>query len=364
MPTSVHSSRRTFMTASVIRLAGDLATFPLAALADEPGRDWATQSPGDVGVDPLALQSLLDNAQNLRALRSVLVVRDGALIAERYYGKAAIADLQPINSATKSVASMLVGIALQQGKMGSLSDTIDQLLPSAAGMAPGTPVHTITLEQILTGTSRLRYDFRTQLRDLDAADDPVAYALALPVAGTGPSPRWHYNDAAVSLLSPILRHAQGLPVEQLVQRDLFSPLGIDRLAVERDKTGNVMSYRGLRLRARDFAKIAWTMANGGRWGTAQIVPAAWVEASTRFHVATSWSAGPIAPAGYGYLWFTGRLGGQPVAWAWGYGAQLALIAPALRLAVVTTASNPGPTELATQTDAVMGVVASILALAK
>ena len=212
--------------------------------------------------------------------------------------------------------------------------------------------------------SRLEYNYRTQLRDLDTADDPVAYALNLSIAGTGPSARWHYNDAAVSLLSPILMHAQELSIEQIAKRDLFDPLGIERSAAMRDKTGNVMSYRGLRLRARDFAKIAWTMANGGRWGTNQVVPAEWVEASTRSQVTTTWGAGPIAPAGYGYLWFVGQLGDQPVAWAWGYGAQFALIAPTRRMAIVTTASPPRPAELGAQNDAVMGVVAKIVALAK
>jgi CubicO group peptidase (beta-lactamase class C family) len=67
--------------------------------------------------------------------------------------------------------------------------------------------------------------------------------------------------------------------------------------------------------------------------------------------------------GYGYLWFTGTLSGHPVAWAWGYGAQFALIVPSLRLAVTTTATNPDPSDVVAQNNAVMTVVGRIVALA-
>ena len=133
------ASRRSIMATSAAGLAFGLANtlpVPAAALADESEKDWRMRLPADAGLDPLALQSILDAAGGLLTLRTVLVVRDGALIAERYYGGAAVDDLQPINSATKSIASMLVGIALQQGKIASLIETIDQLLPAAAAVAP------------------------------------------------------------------------------------------------------------------------------------------------------------------------------------------------------------------------------------
>ena len=294
------------------------------------------------------------------ALRSIVVVKNGSLAGEHYYGGATASDLQAVNSVTKSVASMLVGIAIQQGKIRSLSETVGNLLPAAAAKAPGGAALAISLEQILTDTSGLVYDFQTGMGALESAADPVAFVLRLPV-----DPRkvgqWVYNDAAISLLSPILVEAQGVPVEQFARRDLFGPLGIEQIAAARDKAGNFMSYRGLRLRARDLAKLAGTMANDGRWGDKQIVPARWVTDSTRFHVPTTWGAAPMPKTGYGYLWFTGNLSGYPVFWAWGYGAQFALVVPSLRLAVTTTATDPGPRDLRAQNDAVMTVVARIVA---
>jgi len=353
--------RREFVSGSLaIALVGALA--PITSnLAAENSEDWIIGPQRGEGIDREALQKILDDARSVRSLRSVLVVKNGSLVGEQYYGGALASDLEGVNSVTKSIASMLVGSAIQQGKIKSISETIDRLLPAAAAKAPGAAAHAITLEQILTDTSGLAYDYRTQMRALDVADDPVAFALGLPVDAQKAG-KWVYNDAAISLISPILVHAQGMSVEQIAQRDLFGPLGITRVEGTRDKSGNFMSYRGLRLRPRDLAKIAWTMANDGRWGDKQVLPAEWVKSSTSFHVPTSWSAAPMQKTGYGYLWFTGNLSGHPVAWAWGYGAQFALIVPSLRLAVTTTATNPSPADLVAQNNAVMTVVAQIVAL--
>lgn len=354
------TSRREFVSGSLALVAGALSPVASSLAAQGPG-DW-TDPRADAGIDRAAIQRVLDDARSVTALRSILVVKDGALVGEQYYGGATASGLQGVNSVTKSVASMLVGIAIQQGRIKGLSETVATLLPSAASKAPGAAALSITLEQILNDTSGLAYDFQVDQHALDTAEDPIAFVLGLPVDPKKVG-RWAYNDAAISLLSPILAQAQGMPIDQLAQRDLFRPLGIERVEAARDKAGNFMSYRGLRLRARDLAKIAWTMANDGRWGDTQIVPKDWVRTSTSLHVPATWSATPVQNTGYGYLWFTGSLNGRPIAWAWGYGAQFAVVVPSLRLAVTTTAANPHPRDVVAQNNAVMAVVAQIVAVA-
>jgi CubicO group peptidase (beta-lactamase class C family) len=353
-------SRREFVSGSLAAALGALS--PLTrSVAAEKSNDWMERTE-DAGMDRAATLKILGDARSVTALRSIVVVKNGSLVAQQYYGGVTAADLQAVNSVTKSVASMLVGIAVQQGRIKSLSETVGSLLPASAAKAPDAPALAMTLEQILTGTSGLVYDFRTDLRALEAAEDPVAFALSLRVDPKRVG-QWVYNDAAVSLLSPILVQAQGLSVDQLAQRDLFGPLGIEKVAAARDKAGNVISYKGLRIRALDLAKIAGTMANDGRWGDKQIVPAQWVAESTRFRVPTTWRLAPMQETGYGYLWFSGSLSGHPVFWAWGYGAQFAVVVPSLRLAVTTTASSPAPRDLDAQNNAVMTVVAKIVAVA-
>jgi CubicO group peptidase (beta-lactamase class C family) len=306
------------------------------------------------------LNDALASGAQVAALRAVAVARSGQLIAEQFYNGATAGSLWRINSATKSVCSVLVGIALAQGKLRDLSQTVGELLPEAAAANPGSAVIGVTLRQVLTGTTGLAYDWSTQTRALAVAPDPVRFAFALP-RDTAPAGSWSYNDAAVGLLAPILERAHGLPLADIARRDLGGPLGIEQVDWSRDRTGRPIAYGGMRLQTRDLLKLAWMMADGGRWQGKQLVPADWVTESTRPQVAGAWPNPPIEErSGYGHLWFTGRYKGVPVAWAWGYGAQFALLAPSLKLAVATAAAEPPPQQLPGQNRAVAAVVARIL----
>lgn len=363
-------SRRKFVSAGLLALLSAKSTDQSVfasnlSNANSPSADaydLQVASPDGQGINSAALGKVLDDGETLGVMRSLLVVRNGMLVGERYYGGTARSDLLAVNSVTKSVSSILVGLALQQRKIASLSNTVGMLLPDAAAKVPASPANSVTLTQILTGTSGLTYDYRTQLRLLATAPDPIQFALGLP-SESQTSAAWSYNDAAISLISPILERAQGAPIEELAMRDLFARLGIERFDWQRDKTGRCMSYMGLKLRSRDLAKIAWTMANGGQWRGVQVIPREWVDDSTRPRVSATWRVAPISDTGYGYLWFTGVLNGHKVAWAWGYGAQFAMIVPSLNLAITTSATDPRPQDLPRQNTAVMGLVARIIALA-
>ena len=306
-----------------------------------------------------ALAEALESGLQVSALRAITVMREGQVLAQRFYGGTSADTLFRINSATKSVSSMLVGIALARGKLRDLSQTLGELLPEAAAAQPASPALDVTLRQVLTGTTGLAYDWTTQFRALAAASDPVRYTFQLARDGQAAG-SWSYNDAAVGLLSPILERAYGVPLADVAQRELFAPLGIDVFEWQRDRSGRATSYAGLRLRVRDLAKLAWVMADAGQWQGAQVVPADWTAQSTHRHVGGAWPNPPIADSGYGFLWFTGRYKHVPVAWAWGYGAQFALVAPSLRLAVATAATEPPPQQLPAQNAAVTSVVARIL----
>jgi len=360
-------SRRDFLLSAgaVAALsAGCGSTRPGSAIQpiDVPGAaawDWPIGTPQSQGMNAAALARTLDAGTDLRALRSLLVVRNGVLVAERYYGSGTADDLFGVQSVTKSVSSVLVGQAIGAGKIASVSATVRELLPEAAARAPDAPAARLTLAQILTGRTGLRYDWSTDSRALATAADPVRHALDLPADQPAGS-AWSYNDAAVHLLSPILQRAQGIDIAALAARDLFAPLGIRRYAWPRDRAGQPLAYGGLQLRTRDLVKLPWTMLDGGRWQGRQVIPASWVAESLRSHGPASWQAPPIVDTGYGYLWFTGALAGRPVMWGWGYGGQFALLAPSLRLAVATAATPPPIAELASQTQAMAALVARMV----
>ena len=114
------------------------------------------------------------------------------------------------------------------------------------------------------------------------------------------------------------------------------------------------------MQTRDLVKLAWLMADAGKWNGSSVLPADWAADSYRAHVARAWRNPPIVDTSYGYLWFTGTLLGNPAVWAWGYGGQFALFMPSLKLAIATAATSPRPQDLRAQTAAVMAVVAQVV----
>lgn len=320
--------------------------------------DWDAGAPQSGGMHADDVADTLNAGASLPGLRALLVSHRGVLVAERYYAGAGPEDLQPINSATKSVCSMLVGLALRDGGISSLDETVAQLLPDAILEVPDSPARSVTLRQILAGRSGLAFD-PMHFGQLAAAKPLVRYALsrpAIPVAAPG----WSYNDAMVALIAPILARAQGADLAVLASRDLFDLLGIQRFEWRRDRDGSPLAPAGLALRPCDLLKLSALMIEGGRWKGRQVLPESWVTQSLTPQGPATWRAGSLADVGYGLLWFTGRLHGHRVAWAWGYGGQFALLAPDLKLAVATAATSPPLSSLKQQTDAVMSLVARMV----
>jgi CubicO group peptidase (beta-lactamase class C family) len=357
--------RRHLVLAGLAGLAartGAFAAPPSPASAGAPA-DWVVASPESQGISGAALEQILEAGNKIASLRSLIVVRNGVLIAERYYAGASASDLIAVQSVTKSVSSMLVGLAVQQGRISSLSQTLGDLLPELFAKASNSVARAVTLGQVLTGTTGIAYTERANSW-LASLPDPALF-VAGPSGDAAAPPHWSYNDAAIALLAPVLVRAVGMPLEDYARRALFSPLGIETLAWDRDASGNPTTYAGLKLTPRDLAKIAWTMADAGRWSGRQVLAADWVKDSTRFHVpvAQSWRLGPMSDNGYGYLWFTGTLKGRPVAWAWGFGAQFAMIVPSLKLAIVTLGSHLNILDIRTLNIAVMHLVAQVEELA-
>ncbi len=320
--------------------------------------DWGSVVPDTPGLRASVVADALKAGESLPGLRALLVAHRGVLVAERYYGGAAADSLQPINSATKSVCSMLVGLAVRDGRLKSLDDTVAQLLPHAVAEVPDSPARAVTLRQILSGRTGLAFD-PMHFGQLAAAKPLLRYALSRPAIAVAP-PGWSYNDAMVALTAAILERAQGADLAVLAARQLFDPMGIERFEWRRDRDGNPLAPAGLALRTRDLLKLAAVMIEGGRWQGTQVLPESWVTESLTPQGPATWRAGPVADIGYGLLWFTGRVHGQRVAWAWGYGGQFALLAPELKLAVATAATSPPPFALREQTDAVMTLVGRVV----
>lgn len=331
-----------------------IASISAAQVMGAAQTDWESATPESKGMRASVVADVLNAGEAVSGLRALAVARHGVLVAERYYGGVRIQDLQSINSVTKSVCSILVGLAVQDGRLKSLDDTVAKLIPEAVADVPDSPAASVTLRQILSGRTGLAFD-PSLFGQLAGAKPLVRYALSRPAVAVAP-PGWSYNDAMVSLIAPILERAQGSDLAQLATQQLFAPLGIEQFEWRRDRDGKSMAAAGLALRTRDLLKLAALMLDGGRWKGRQVLPEQWVSESLTPQGPATWRAGQIEDIGYGLLWFTGRLHGHRVAWAWGYGGQFSLLVPTLKLAIATHATSPPPFALREQTNAVMTLV--------
>jgi CubicO group peptidase (beta-lactamase class C family) len=288
-------------------------------------------------------------------LRAVLVLVGGRPLVERYYDSSADATSN-VASVTKSVMSILVGIALDEGELGGLNQTLSELLPDyAAMMAPD--VAGVTLAQVLTMTAGLPTDSRAAAPAHYLTEDWVA-AIVSGGLEHPPGERFAYSGAGSHLLSAILVEATGRSVLDYARDKLFDPLGINTdpaaepLAVVEnlpvyeaasfawpvDPQGVHLGDAFLKITAPDMAKIGQLMLDDGRWGENQIVPAQWVTESTRAHVPTGGYG--VGGDDYGFHWWVTTADGHDAFAAAGFGGQLIEVVPDLDLVVVVSCTIP------------------------
>lgn len=265
-----------------------------AQCAVSSGRSPERAAPEAAGVDSDKLAAALAFAGGRNRL-NIQVYRNNCLIGE---GPAnAQTGKVPWNiwSATKSVVSLLAGIAWDQGRL-DIDAPIDRYLPPGLGAAEH---RAITVENLLTETSGLRLGLFTEAITGIVPIEPnsAVQALGLPL-DHAPGTTFGYSQRSIDLLAYVTELAVGEPLQQFAQRELFDPLGIARTDYywARDRSGNTYGYAHLLLPPDDLAKLGLLVSNDGAWGATQVISEAYLAAARR--------PSPTNPC-YGYLFWLG-----------------------------------------------------------
>jgi CubicO group peptidase (beta-lactamase class C family) len=318
---------------------------------------WRIDTPEAAGFDRSRLCGLTDRLQEADNVHSIVVARHGRLIFERYFAgydepwghddKRYEFDAtmkHDMRSVSKSVVSLLTGIAIDRRLIEGVDSPVLQFFPEMISAA-SEGWTAIKLRDLLTMSSGIAWDENRAWTDpkndephLLSEADPIRYVLSKTIAAP-PGARWNYNGGGVELLGAIIARKSGQSLDAFAREALFGPLGITDFEWQTYyPNGKVAASAGLRLRPRDATKIGQLMLNKGAWQGAQIVSADWIEQSTapRFQ-AIGYFGGLFF---YGRLWWLGRTlsGGQEVPWisAMGLGGQRIFIVPSLDLVVTTT----------------------------
>jgi len=341
-----------------------LLAAPVAAQTVPPVRDgwptddWQTGAPERHGVDPATLAAVDARVPDETPdLSELLVVRDGVVVFERSYGGHNAAESIDVRSVTKSVIGALVGIALDEGALSSLDQTVGEVIPDRIPAGADPLVAEITIQQLLTMTSGLAWDNHTDYQTLIASDDWVALTLGLPVVGV-PGETYVYNSGGSHLLAVMVAAATGEDPADYAAAKLFGPLGITPGDWARSPQGERIGGFGMKLTARDMAKLGFLFLNDGRWDGEQIVPEEYVRASTTWQSAGDSTGGFAA---YGYQWWvTATDAGYPAYFALGYGGQHIYVVPDLDLVVVAAIERRvAPEELRTPRYLIESIAAGV-----
>lgn len=317
---------------------------------EEIGDGWETARPSDAGLDPEFIGALVRAVaeEAMVGTHSVLVARHGKLVVEEYFYGFDRATWHDMRSASKTVASTLVGLAARDGHVEGAAAPALRYLPYRRYDHWDPRKARITLQDLMTMSSGLDandYDPRSAASESAyqsqrARPDWVKLALDASMIGD-PGAQPLYGGANPLILGGVLDAALPEPLEWFADRTLFAPLAISEYQWFTSPTGVPYLGGGLHLRPRDMLKYGQLYLDGGVWQGTRILPEAWVHASWERY-------GRLAPFDingheYGYLWWhhqyeVGEVTIETLE-ARGYGGQYIFVAPALDLVAVVTAGN-------------------------
>ncbi len=262
--------------------------------AGTSGFAWVVVPPASVGLDGAALDRIAGVARRGKS-NCLVVARRGKLAGEWYFGDATADSGQDVFSVTKSITSILVGIAQDVGVL-----DIDQ--PAATWVTEwrGTPSASVSVRDLLGNDSGRQWSPAIDYGRLIRARDRTSFAIGLG-QDERPGRVWAYNNSAIQTLQRVLQSATQQDVVDFAEQRLFGPLGMAHTTMTTDTAGNAQTFTGVHSTCEDLARLGVLMLNRGMWDGRRIVSAAWVDAAT---------GRPSTPlnAAYGYLWWLNRPG--------------------------------------------------------
>lgn len=322
--------------------------------------NWKYQSPplnsdgwkvGAMHVETASSKALQDLFGNIlkgkyHGLDALLVAQNGKLLLDEYFYLGDRERIHSLQSGTKSVSSLLIGIAQDEGLIPNLDVTLTDFFPSYKDSIQGK-IPEPTLRNALTMSAGLDWHEDIPYTDpkndavlMNQSQDMYRYVLAKNLDEENkPGKKFEYNSGLSILLGGILSNVTGKPVDQYAEQTLFKGLGINTFAWT-SINNQIHTGGGLFLRPRDMLKIGQLILDKGRWNEKQIVSTSWITASTAFVLPINESS---SDWGYGYQWWRGvfRVKDKvfPAIYAAGYGGQVLYIVPDLNLTILTMHHN-------------------------
>lgn len=298
---------------------------------------WEISTPVEEGFDDIELAeayNLFFSENDYVTGISLLIVRNNKLIAEGYSRDMEDREVKRnIQSATKSFTSLVFGIATDMGYFSSLDQKLYDIMPDAFDSNLGK--RDITLRHLMTMKSGLDFSndaFAEELH-IDDPQNQMKYILAKPLFAH-PGTEYRYRDCDPQLLGGAIWKLTGMTLEEIAEKQLFSPMGITDYFWEKNVDGHNWAAHALYMKPRDMAKIGKLVLNHGNWQDQQLVSKGWIELSTSIH-------SEFSNPGFGYYWWIykptyPRLPKISAIAAEGSGGQIIFVVPEKSTIIVMT----------------------------
>ena len=251
---------------------------PRDGVAYWPSTEWRRAEPTQVGLDPARLSALVQRLESnaIPGLHSLVVVRHGYVAVEEYFNGSSASVVHTMQSVSKSVTSLVTGIAIDDARLAASTRVFD-ILPAYDSLVRGDDrKRAITIGHLLEMQSGIDYyeqpyDGSPHQRLNDSRGDWVVHALGEPM-NAAPGDRWQYNSGGVIALAKAVQVAAGDRFVNLARQRLFNPLGITTqywIVSRFDSLPHTGG--GLHLRATDLARIGYLVLRNGMWNGTRIV---------------------------------------------------------------------------------------------
>jgi len=292
-----------------------------------PDDKWRISTPEEQGMDS---EKILEMFQKIHSstldFHSILIIRNGTIVTEAYWAPYNKNTTHNVKSASKSIISALVGIAMEKKYLNSLHQKVTEFFPE---YVHESSKQSISLYNLLTMTAGLNW-----MEDSGPSPYDLENWIKIPMRDK-PGEKFEYNTMLPHMMSAILTKVSGESTKNFADKYLFNPLGIKSYQWTKSSDGYYHGGSDIFLTPRDMAKFGYLFLNKGRWKQQQIVSEKWVKESTSQKVKIPDNINYAKDLDYGYWWWIQEKGYM----AWGAGGQYIIVRPDLDLVVVITANG-------------------------
>jgi len=282
------------------------------------------------------MTATVERARKLENLRSLIVSQHGDIVAEQAFSGASLKRPTNIKSASKTILSALVGIAIERGIFKGVDQPVAELLGSSVPQDADERVRRITIDHLLSMRAGLE---RTSGRNYGAwvnSINWVRYVLTRPFVDE-PGGRMLYSTGSTHLLSAALAKASKRSTLELAREWLGEPLEVMVPPWTRDPQGIYLGGNEMALSPRALLRFGETYRQGGTIEGKRILPESWVKESWQPRTSS-----PFTGDRYGYGWYMREMRGHTVYYAWGFGGQMLYVVPSLGMTAVMTSDPTEP----------------------